>query len=951
MQAEERMVMVPWSFDANWTIAHGSLEGSVTVESPEYLIAESDADDSAPSSPLVLKPSRLDSGPCEIKICFRKKHDLCQIYVRSTARVYEVYYSCPPQISNEYLCTVRCNAAQRDEMLLQTTGIEYVSKERGDCFVGELPEDIVTDGGSGDDDWVKIKVPEVGRSSLEKTNTFRVKKVQDLYEATAQISDAEPCSLLTIRFLSLQNKSHVYVDEVYIFADLAESTDSANEAVVAGSSTGSSLMAMLLPALLQSTRSSIGPCVKDNHASEDVLKDDKMEIGLRKTDGIDVECSKKQSDRQNGNVLNAAPAISAELQQPSLYPNTNKSIGPMIKMDVGSAGEQVDQQSVKLQELDKDAVEFTEPQQPTPVLTTKPVYDNDSLHYRLERALEQLISRVSRVEDICLRFEEKMLRPMETMESRIQHLETQLQKLTGNSFCCELPHCTRISAPAFSCSKPDSKSFYKGCDCPLGVASETQLQKLAGNSSCCQPPRCTRISAPAFSCSESDSKSLYEPSDCPPGVASDSEKKVFLCEDTSSLFSTANFRPSLVVSAPEFSCSEDDDDTHCTKPTETLLSSEDDDDTHCIKPRETLSIDDALAAALSGFISAAKTNPSDHIQTISGSSSLVDGKIELCSMDESCQKKAQVLSAENYGREPSVSTQIYSIMIPDFTSVENGDDGHLNYGHSSSDPATVYENKDDHDFGMIPSSIQSKKFCDVHENKNMDDFGLTWNESSVVSTSIDRTCILNVHSSDSVKIFESNTVDSSCERVVSCDCTEAGHLVGTCSYQIYLETNPREANTDGLDDQETTKKVLGLDSGCKSVVPERYVAVEESFKDDTPDNLESSCASTVDYEFPILDVEFTFDDYTSTRSPLEALLDGLEELNTEAHSIHDRADDDGNAEQIIVEIMDGNETADLLPSNSLVVDLAVSSEDGSLNSEGLDTVSSHINQEVIVSLI
>lgn len=71
MQVEESSVMVPWSFDANWTIYHGSLESCVTVESPEYPIAESHADDSAP---LVLKPSRLDSGPCEIKsnylVCF-----------------------------------------------------------------------------------------------------------------------------------------------------------------------------------------------------------------------------------------------------------------------------------------------------------------------------------------------------------------------------------------------------------------------------------------------------------------------------------------------------------------------------------------------------------------------------------------------------------------------------------------------------------------------------------------------------------------------------------------------------------------------------------------------------------------------------------------------------------------------------------------------------------------
>lgn len=690
----------------------------------------------------------------------------------------------------------------------------------------------------------------------------------------------------------------MYVDEVYVFADLAESTDSAKEAVVAGSSTGSSLFAMLLPALLQSARSGIGPCVKGNHASEKELKDDKMEIGLRKTDGIDVEHSKSQSDQQCGNMLNAAPAASAELQRSNSFPNTKKSIGSMIKtdgIDVGSVAEQVDQQSVNLQELDKDAAQFTEPRQPNSALNTNPAGSNDMQQFCLERTLEQLISRVSGVEDICLRFEEKLLRPIESMESRIQHLEIQLQKLAENFLYCELPLCTKISAPAFSCSESDTKSLYEGNDCPPGV-----------------------------------------------GDASYSEKKVFLCDDTSNLFPSANFCPRLVVSAPEFSCGED----------------EEDDDT-CIKPRETLSIDDALAAALSGFISAAKTNPSDHIQTISSYSSLVDEKIDHCNKDESCQKKSQeILSAENCGREPSQFTQVRSILIPDFTLVENGNDEHLNYIHSSSDVATVYENKEDHDDGMVPSSIQNKQSstavysCDFNECNNMGDLGLTWNGNfPVVSASLNRTCIVNLDSSDTVVIFESNTRDRTCESGVSCNFPEAGDLVGTCNYQICEETNPRETNTDGLDDQETTKQVLELDSGCKSFVPERYVAAEGSFKDDTPDNFEASCVSAVDYELPILDVEFTFNDYTMSRSPLEALLDGGAELTTKPYSIHDKADDDGNAEQIIVEILDSNETIDHLLDNSLLVDLAVTSEDMSSNSEGLDTLSSPINQEMIVSLI
>lgn len=117
-----------------------------------------------------------------LAVCFEQKYDIGQIYVRSTARMYEVYYARSPSSSNEYLCTVRCGVAERDGELLQTTWTEDVAEEHGECVLGDLTEETVTDGTnvvSSDDDWVKIKVPEVQRSNVSE-NIFSngIKNVQ-----------------------------------------------------------------------------------------------------------------------------------------------------------------------------------------------------------------------------------------------------------------------------------------------------------------------------------------------------------------------------------------------------------------------------------------------------------------------------------------------------------------------------------------------------------------------------------------------------------------------------------------------------------------------------------------------------------------------------------------------------------------------------------------------------
>ncbi|XP_012847364.1 PREDICTED: uncharacterized protein LOC105967309 [Erythranthe guttata] len=555
--------LIPWSFETNWVVARGSLEASVAVESSDYPIPELDPETPAPKSPLVLKPPVPDSAPCEIKISFQQKYDISQIYVRSTARLYEVYYAQSPNSKNEYLCTVRCGVAERDETLLQTNWIEEVAEKHGERAVGELTEEAVIDEPSpatSEDGWVKIKSPEVEQDTLpEQIYNSGMKHVQDLYEATAQISDADPCSLLTIRFLSLQDKGQVYVDEVYVFVDPAESSDSGNESILAASSTQSSLMAMFVPTLLQLARSGGTTRVQDKHASNEVLNgDNSKETGSKKID------------------------------EPEVRPETN----------------QVPQKNVNPTELAQHTLAEK---------CVEPVKSNDLPLGNLETSMEQLISRVSRMEDFFVRFEEKMLKPIERIDARLQKVEDQLEKLAKNSQCFGSPHCTRFTAPQFSCSESNSSSFHN------------------------------------------------EQSDNPPCGASEPEKKDITSSNSTPEFSDdANLHPGLVVSAPEFSCGEEEDEVEC------------DDLKPMNEPKKTLSINDALAAALTGLLSSAITNPSEPNQITSNS-----GARELNQYPEhsdSCQTEVQELAAaENDDKDLPRYAQVLTVKAPDFTTDENSD--------------------------------------------------------------------------------------------------------------------------------------------------------------------------------------------------------------------------------------------------------------------------------------
>ncbi|XP_019454387.1 PREDICTED: uncharacterized protein LOC109355603 isoform X2 [Lupinus angustifolius] len=473
------MVMGDWISETNWTVASGSLFNSVSFQSSLSSSHDSDSNSDSNSnlnSPLILHPPSPDSPPCQITIKFKEKHEVRQVYVRSTARLYEIYFATNLHSDNDYLCTVRCGVATRDHQLLL------------------------------------IHSP---------TTT------QDPFEATAEIDDANPCVSVTIRLLSLQTKDCVYVDEIYVFGDPvdSESLETHNNE----NSSASTLMAMFLPTIMQLSKSSGLSCLNavskdglgETHPSDSIIKT-QLKGKLTEVNGCLVGPSHPDSPSQFAKIdsnYNAVPSQTAETE--------NNHTGVHIQVS---------------------ETECNHSANTSQVATTGSNHGNSS-GVSVESALERLITRMDRIEEICLGFQEKMVMPMSNIEARLQRVEQQLDTLSKKLQNSGSHSCCTISAPDASCLESDANS----------------------------PDNCFGYTATTII--ESDVKDLHiHVLDASP-------------DDTSYSANATQLLPGLVVKAPEFPDGDDEEDDASGQE---MNSSND---------NGKLSIDDALSSALANLLS------------------------------------------------------------------------------------------------------------------------------------------------------------------------------------------------------------------------------------------------------------------------------------------------------------------------------------------------------------
>ncbi|KAI9116713.1 hypothetical protein K1719_012371 [Acacia pycnantha] len=425
VESEAKINMTDWSSQTNWTIASGSLQECITFESSLSLANEGGDEveattlDSVPKSSLILYPASADSGPCEIKISFAQKHES----------------------SNEYLCTIRCGVAARDGEILHALNVEEVVSSNIKGFNKELAEENIR----SEDDWVDVKFPDSpgldgGNHGLQtKSSINSAKSYQDLFEATAEISDVTPCTSVTLRLLSLQNKSYIYIEEIYVFGDPA---DSERQESSADNSSSNSLMTMFLPTLMQLSQTTALRNIKEKYPP----------VGKEKQYFPEVDSGKSHPCDSLINTQLEGRASKTDHQEGELQKVNEESVGPS-QSDVLLQDAPVDS---NLKTTSQAALmESNQSETPSQAAKTK---INDCDTPPEAAAMEKIMVILW-----------KMLMPISSIEARLQQVEQQLETLTIKLQNSGLPSCSKIHAPDGSCIQSDANS----CDnCHVNNATE-----------------------------------------------------------------------------------------------------------------------------------------------------------------------------------------------------------------------------------------------------------------------------------------------------------------------------------------------------------------------------------------------------------------------------------------------------------------------------------------------
>lgn len=681
--------------------------------------------------------------------------------------------------------------------------------------------------------------------------------MQDFYEATAEISDADSCISLVLRFLSLENKGCVYVDEVYVYADPVESSDLENQAVQrlqVGNSAGSSLMAMFVPTLLHMTRSGIG----------------------------------QSQDKHNSNTM-------AEREQTDKGPRKTDSTGYLNVIQRNEKSKLPDWQDVKLQEVNGVSAEASQFQIPAPVSDKERQYNSvasDDSH--LGRVMEQLISRVSRIEDICLRFEANMLKPINSMEARLQRVEDQLEVFVKNTQYSGFPSCVRFSAPAFSSLDSSSSSFYNDGSANPHAQSEMEKQD-----------------APIDDISKSS-------------------------DDNSKSVRAPKFLPSLVITAPEFSCGEEDEENDVVVPPK---------DPPLEKPKQTLSIDDALAAALAGFSSMTISEPLKPSESASKSTNEENGDDESLKYSESPTVTApESTNEESANDEPSKYTQSLKVTAPDFSSEDNV------YDDKVVSPKTENGNL------VVPSD----SFATNGDERTPDSVSASSNTSFLVETQVANSFQFKETSEggDGLdKFCEEQSDGNSRGTTISFPSARARDELTTDDYQAADESSNSASKVPILhrfeilrqllynqtkDSADTTKEASGASGRDVEKGSDKDLLVEVP---------KSSYASVLDFEAPILEVKFASRENSSSDFPLEALLTDTA-IERETSLVQKSGDGMITTEPNDLGFVQDEERKTMRTNNHLLVDLE--SYDAPVISEiavGLQDPLTSIKQEIVASLI
>lgn len=562
------------------------------------------------------------------------------------------------------------------------------------------------------------------------------------------MSDVNPCVSLTIRFLSLQNKDRVYVDEVYVFADPVDSTDSEKQVGQMENSSGSSFMTMLLPTLLQLSKTKGTTQSQYKQNSETCKNQNFQDVGSEATDSTTFAAKVQQEEK---------PSIS-------------------------------DDQEVEFQNFNRSSVGTTYLQSPSQVPPNRPDFPRNN---RVERSLDELFSRIGRIEDICLRFEEKLLKPINSIEARLQRVEEQLEVLNNKPKKSGLPSCSRFYAPNFSCIESESTSFcHSGTNYPHYEEFESNKKDI-----------------------HSDAQSIPD-------------------DDMSDSGNATQLLPSLIVTAPEFSSCDDEEENDASN--EALDSLVD-------KPRQAPTIDDVLASALAGFVSSISIQSDKKFESVSVETHEVSNEKD-DKVDKSVSPKADCgISTDGTGSTDDSPSNALNL-----SPLESEGDMIRSLNHENSDKIAEGDELCLHYVGG-----EKDESWGSHVNNNDDQA-----HHGMVGTDFCPTA----------KEIENEEVSTEVRNILVPDETDI-------QSEILMYQTDTDSDTIWKDGLARTNLTVAL---------ARKVTEEKSDRDILQTMFEFSRASSVvDFHIPVLDVKFVSQDIRNGYMPLEDLFSGFSESKSE----------------------------------------------------------------------
>lgn len=412
--------------------------------------------------------------------------------------------------------------------------------------------------------------------TLSRSN-FSQKK---FYEATVNLEDAKPCVSLTIRLLSLQDKSSVEIDQICVYGLPASAITAGTESIsfnsshLQGSPFGGSILAMLLPGMIQMSRGGLsqrqhGLSFNSNNFERDMSM---LKLGssnpassissyppsdsppLSMTDVATSMCKNLSSGMLTGKKVSAEPLSHQERLPHSVssphfrldevgknieieknnFKTTMQSTPPSRETTNNISGRHSRQNEsrgetsyianrTEVNEKLPDRMgglymEESYEQRGPEELQNNKVDERLSQKPSEENMFEYVCKRIDRLEALCMRIEEYMHRSMSNMERRIQLVES-YQMLPNQSLTTKVEGVTVHSGSCLSSnsllnSSVSCPEMLSDNDLKHTAAANTSSQSCAEVRSSISMPRASPVSF--TDCSllcDTSSSSVILPSD------------------------------------------------------------------------------------------------------------------------------------------------------------------------------------------------------------------------------------------------------------------------------------------------------------------------------------------------------------------------------------------------------------------------------------------------------